>query len=80
MRYGNNYIHKILDCFIVSLISINHLLGSLCVFGGGDRREQMKIARAGVDIIIATPGRLNDLVDAGKLVLECRSDICLISL
>ncbi|KAM9394710.1 putative ATP-dependent RNA helicase DDX43 isoform 2-T2 [Salvelinus alpinus] len=33
----------------------------VCVYGGGDRRAQIKAISAGVDIVIATPGRLNDL-------------------
>ncbi|XP_012327205.2 probable ATP-dependent RNA helicase DDX43 [Aotus nancymaae] len=36
-------------------------LRSVCVYGGGNRDEQIKGLRKGVDIIIATPGRLNDL-------------------
>ncbi|KAF4090422.1 hypothetical protein AMELA_G00051600 [Ameiurus melas] len=34
---------------------------SICVYGGGDRRAQIKMVTSGVDIVIATPGRLNDL-------------------
>ncbi|XP_062850867.1 probable ATP-dependent RNA helicase DDX43 [Trichomycterus rosablanca] len=34
---------------------------SICVYGGGDRRAQIKTVSSGVDIVIATPGRLNDL-------------------
>ncbi|XP_053358502.1 probable ATP-dependent RNA helicase DDX43 isoform X2 [Clarias gariepinus] len=34
---------------------------NICVYGGGDRRAQIKIVTSGVDIVIATPGRLNDL-------------------
>ncbi|XP_017577605.1 probable ATP-dependent RNA helicase DDX43 isoform X1 [Pygocentrus nattereri] len=34
---------------------------SICVYGGGDRRAQIKLVTSGVDIVIATPGRLNDL-------------------
>ncbi|KAF7710396.1 hypothetical protein HF521_009268 [Silurus meridionalis] len=34
---------------------------SICVYGGGDRRAQIKVVTSGVDIVIATPGRLNDL-------------------
>ncbi|CAL8360901.1 unnamed protein product, partial [Boreogadus saida] len=34
---------------------------SVCIYGGGDRRAQIKKVQAGVDIVIATPGRLNDL-------------------
>ncbi|GAB6029850.1 hypothetical protein CHUAL_005559 [Chamberlinius hualienensis] len=37
---------------------------SCCVYGGGNRREQINVVTKGVQIIIATPGRLNDLVMA----------------
>lgn len=40
---------------------------SVCIYGGGDRKEQIKIVTKGVDIVIATPGRLNDLVMARHL-------------
>ncbi|XP_046299006.1 probable ATP-dependent RNA helicase DDX43 [Marmota monax] len=36
-------------------------LRSVCVYGGGDRDGQIQDVSKGVDIIIATPGRLNDL-------------------
>nr|CAD7411683.1 unnamed protein product [Timema cristinae] len=38
---------------------------SVCIYGGGSRRDQVNIVKQGVEIIIATPGRLNDLVQAG---------------
>ncbi|XP_044229334.1 probable ATP-dependent RNA helicase DDX43 isoform X2 [Thunnus albacares] len=34
---------------------------SICIYGGGDRRSQINLVKGGVDIVIATPGRLNDL-------------------
>ncbi|XP_077162848.1 putative ATP-dependent RNA helicase DDX43 isoform X1 [Paroedura picta] len=34
---------------------------SICIYGGGDRRGQISMVTKGVDIVIATPGRLNDL-------------------
>nr|XP_046258681.1 probable ATP-dependent RNA helicase DDX43 isoform X2 [Scatophagus argus] len=34
---------------------------SVCIYGGGDRRGQINLVKDGVDIVIATPGRLNDL-------------------
>lgn len=37
---------------------------SCCVYGGGSRKEQVSSVEKGVQIIIATPGRLNDLVYA----------------
>lgn len=36
---------------------------AVCVYGGGDRRAQIANIKLGVEIIIATPGRLNDLID-----------------
>lgn len=40
---------------------------SVCLYGGGDRKEQINIVAKGVDIVIATPGRLNDLTKAEHL-------------
>uniref|UniRef100_A0A667X327 RNA helicase n=1 Tax=Myripristis murdjan TaxID=586833 RepID=A0A667X327_9TELE len=34
---------------------------SMCIYGGGDRRGQVNVVKSGVDIVIATPGRLHDL-------------------
>ncbi|XP_016070883.1 PREDICTED: DEAD box protein 53, partial [Miniopterus natalensis] len=36
-------------------------LKSICIYGGGNRKQQIKDIAKGTDIIIATPGRLNDL-------------------
>jgi len=44
-----------------------HDLKCLCIYGGGNRREQMKLCAEGQDVIIATPGRLNDLVAVGVI-------------
>uniref|UniRef100_A0A182P3F4 RNA helicase n=1 Tax=Anopheles epiroticus TaxID=199890 RepID=A0A182P3F4_9DIPT len=38
---------------------------AVCLYGGGDRRAQIEVVRNGVEILIATPGRLNDLVQEG---------------
>lgn len=37
---------------------------AVCLYGGGERNKQIKLVQSGVEIIIATPGRLNDLVVA----------------
>merc|ERR1711981_274236 len=42
----------------------------VCVYGGGDRKQQMKVITDGVEIIIATPGRLNDLIEANCIQVE----------
>ncbi|CAK9807040.1 Probable ATP-dependent RNA helicase DDX43 [Anthophora plagiata] len=42
---------------------------AVCVYGGGSRKEQVNVITKGVEIVIATPGRLNDLVEANVLNL-----------
>ncbi|CAK9811544.1 Probable ATP-dependent RNA helicase DDX43 [Anthophora quadrimaculata] len=42
---------------------------AVCVYGGGNRKEQVNVITKGVEIVIATPGRLNDLVEANVLNL-----------
>jgi ATP-dependent RNA helicase DDX43 len=37
-------------------------INCVCVYGGGNRREQISIVTKGVEIVVATPGRLNDLI------------------
>ncbi|KAF2900354.1 hypothetical protein ILUMI_05836 [Ignelater luminosus] len=43
---------------------------AVCIYGGGSRREQVNIVTQGVDIVIATPGRLNDLVQNGIITVK----------
>ncbi|KII63936.1 putative ATP-dependent RNA helicase DDX43 [Thelohanellus kitauei] len=40
---------------------------SVCVYGGGSRSDQIGYIEDGAEIVIATPGRLNDLIDSGVL-------------
>jgi len=41
-----------------------------CVFGGVDQDPQISKLKSGVDILIATPGRMFDLVSQGHIVLD----------
>ena len=43
---------------------------SVCVYGGGSIKDQSKVITDGVEIIIATPGRFNDLVSRGLICLD----------
>lgn len=43
---------------------------SCCVYGGASRSEQVGIIEQGVEIVIATPGRLNDLIDSGIISMK----------
>lgn len=45
-------------------------LKSVCVYGGNDIRTQLQELASGCDLIVATPGRLNDLVDRGCVSLS----------
>lgn len=43
---------------------------SRVVYGGADVREQLRQIERGCDLIVATPGRLVDLVERGRISLE----------
>ena len=43
---------------------------SVCLFGGVPKHEQRKALRAGVDVVVATPGRLVDLMEEGECDLS----------
>ena len=45
-------------------------LKSLAVYGGVPKSQQIRILREGVDLLIATPGRLLDLVSNGDINLR----------
>ncbi|XP_032663911.1 probable ATP-dependent RNA helicase DDX43 [Odontomachus brunneus] len=47
-----------------------HGIKAVCVYGGGNRKEQINMVTGGVEIVIATPGRLNDLITANVLDLS----------
>jgi len=38
----------------------------VCVYGGCDKRAQLQAFRAGCDVVVATPGRLNDFLEPAK--------------
>ncbi|ETN81372.1 DEAD/DEAH box helicase [Necator americanus] len=50
---------------------------SVCLYGGVARLDQMKVCRSGVEIVIATPGRLADLADEGVISLATVSYLVL---
>ncbi len=60
----------------IQITEVFHELGkytrvkTLGIFGGVDQAPQIKQLKNGVDIVIATPGRLFDLVSQGHLVLS----------
>ncbi|KAL7486930.1 hypothetical protein ACHAW6_012526, partial [Cyclotella cf. meneghiniana] len=45
-------------------------IASVVVYGGADVREQVRQIERGCDLLVATPGRLVDLIERGRLGME----------
>ena len=45
-------------------------VSSVCLIGGGDSRYQKQLIEEGVDIVVGTPGRLEDFINSGVLKLD----------
>jgi ATP-dependent RNA helicase DDX43 len=43
---------------------------AICIHGGNNLKQQIDLLESGVEIVVATPGRLNDLVAGGYIKLE----------
>jgi ATP-dependent RNA helicase DDX3X len=52
-------------------------LRPVCVYGGAEQRVQLQDLDRGCDILIATPGRLVDFMERGKISLEFCRFLCL---
>ncbi|GBG30085.1 ATP-dependent RNA helicase DED1 [Hondaea fermentalgiana] len=46
-------------------------LAVVCVYGGADVRQQLRELERGCDLLVATPGRLLDLMERGRIALAC---------
>jgi ATP-dependent RNA helicase DDX3X len=42
-------------------------IASVCIYGGADVREQLRQIERGCDLLVATPGRLVDLIERGRV-------------
>ncbi|KAL0233546.1 hypothetical protein PCE1_002061 [Barthelona sp. PCE] len=61
---------------MANFLEATHLRGALLV-GGVDQRPQISTVAKGVDIIVATPGRLIDIVTKNNGRLTSLRDVCL---
>ena len=59
-------VHKVIES-IGRILELN----SVCIFGGVSIDRQAKALKRGVDIIVATPGRLMDHMDRGNIDFSC---------
>uniref|UniRef100_A0A672P3X8 ATP-dependent RNA helicase n=1 Tax=Sinocyclocheilus grahami TaxID=75366 RepID=A0A672P3X8_SINGR len=50
--------------------TLNNVNQDLLIIGGVAAKEQLSILESGVDIVVGTPGRLDDLISTGKLDLS----------
>lgn len=41
-----------------------------CLYGGAPKGPQLKELDRGADIVVATPGRLNDIIEMGRIKLR----------
>ena len=60
------YSHMI--CHVTSLVARDVLL-----MGGVSIKDQLRALGEGVDVVVGTPGRLDDLIETGKLDLSAVS-------
>jgi len=51
-------------------VGMNTRVITECVFGGVDQNPQISLLKNGIDILVATPGRMFDLVSQGHLILD----------
>jgi ATP-dependent RNA helicase DDX3X len=45
-------------------------IATVCIYGGADVRDQLKSIDRGCDLLVATPGRLVDLIERGRLGMD----------
>ena len=45
-------------------------IAAVVVYGGADVRQQLRDLERGCDLLVATPGRLVDLIERGRISLE----------
>jgi ATP-dependent RNA helicase DDX3X len=45
-------------------------IAAVVVYGGADARDQLRQIERGCDLLVATPGRLVDLIERGRLSME----------
>lgn len=62
----------VVHCFFISYVMILIVSAFFfkCLYGGAPKGPQLREIERGTDIVIATPGRLNDILEMGKINLR----------
>jgi len=55
---------------VFQTIGKHTLVKTACVFGGVDQEPQISKLKSGIDVLVATPGRMFDLVSQGHILLD----------
>lgn len=55
---------------VFQTIGQHTLVKTACVFGGVDQDPQISKLKSGIDVLVATPGRMFDLVSQGHIILN----------
>ncbi|XP_073148349.1 ATP-dependent RNA helicase-like protein DB10 isoform X3 [Henckelia pumila] len=58
------------SCLSAESFRIQHEITVSCLYGGAQKGPQLKDLFRGVDIVVATPGRLNDILESRKVSLR----------
>jgi len=68
--------YEVVEQFVAPLVEAGYPpLRSLLCIGGIDMRSQLEVVKRGVHIVVATPGRLKDMLAKKKMSLDaCRYD------
>jgi ATP-dependent RNA helicase DDX3X len=45
-------------------------IACVCIYGGADIRDQLRQIERGCDLLVATPGRLVDLIERGRIAMD----------
>ncbi|NKF51033.1 DEAD/DEAH box helicase [Shewanella sp. WXL01] len=61
---------QVADNFVAYAQNLERKIKVVCVFGGVSANPQMLALRGGADVVVATPGRLLDLVSSNALKLD----------
>lgn len=51
-------------------------INTVCIYGGVPKPPQVAACKKGVEVVVATPGRLEDLMNDGVCVLKVRAVTC----
>lgn len=65
------------DVCVEAGAAMSPAIGSVCVYGGVPKREQTEAIRKGARVVVATPGRLFDLMESGIVYLDAVSYLVL---